>query len=764
MPSVSSVVNNSVVNQNHIDILKMKLLKHISFCFLGIILIVLILATILEKVISTEFVVRNIYSSVLFVLLWCATALFSLLYILRCKLQRRLATCFIHLSFLLILVGAFTTWLHGEQGTVHLRKDTPVQTFLNKDGHQDEFPFRVGLKDFDIIYYTGTSAPMDFVSHIAIEDAGNTLTGRVAMNHIFSYQNYRFYQSGYDADGEGTILSVSHDPYGIAITYAGYALLLLSFILFFTDKQSLFRKLIKSDVLKRTICLLLLLLPGTLAIQAAVKPKVLPKEIASRFGNLYVLYNDRVCPLQTLAKDFTIKLYGKATYQGLTPEQVFTGWIFYYSSWKLQPMIKIKSSAAWQILGIEGRYASLADYMDKVNAYKLDAVKVRIQSGENVADKRGIGEADEKFNLISMLYSGKMLKIFPYRSADDKSLQWFAQGDRLPADMADEEWIFVRKSQSYVQEMVVKKDYEGVSALLSKIKEYQRKRAGDGLPSESAFKAEKIYNSLDYTKALAMGCIVIGLLAFVHYCWMLTSRRQVAVWLKRTLNALLAIAFLYLTAAVVLRGYVSNHLPLSNGFETMQFMAWATLLLTLFLQRKFSIALPFGFLLAGLVLMVSMMGEANPQITQLMPVLASPLLCIHVVVIMVAYSLLAFIMLNGLTAIILHYSRKDCAMEVERLQVISRIMLYPAVFLLATGIFIGAVWANVSWGRYWGWDPKEVWALITMLLYAVALHTSSLPWFRKPLFFHIFSIAAFLSVLITYFGVNFLLGGMHSYA
>ena len=175
-------------------------------------------------------------------------------------------------------------------------------------------------------------------------------------------------------------------------------------------------------------------------------------------------------------------------------------------------------------------------------------------------------------------------------------------------------------------------------------------------------------------------------------------------------------------------------------------------------------ALPFGFLLCGLTLLVSMLSEANPQITQLMPVLASPLLSIHVVVIMIAYSLLAFIMLNGVTAVILHYSNKECIPQIERLQVISRIILYPAIFLLTIGIFVGAIWANVSWGRYWGWDPKEVWALITMLVYALALHPSSLPPFRKPMFFHIFSIVAFLTVLVTYFGVNYILGGIHSYA
>ena len=177
-----------------------------------------------------------------------------------------------------------------------------------------------------------------------------------------------------------------------------------------------------------------------------------------------------------------------------------------------------------------------------------------------------------------------------------------------------------------------------------------------------------------------------------------------------------------------------------------------------------SMAVPFGYLLCGFSLLVSMMGESNPQITQLMPVLSSPLLSFHVMTVMAAYALLGFTMLNGVTALALYALRRGCREEEKQLQRLSQLLLYPAVFLLAVGIFLGAIWANVSWGRYWGWDPKEVWALVTLLVYTLALHEGSLPRFRQPLFFHIYVTGAFFCVLITYFGVNFLLGGMHSYA
>ena len=284
------------------------------------------------------------------------------------------------------------------------------------------------------------------------------------------------------------------------------------------------------------------------------------------------------------------------------------------------------------------------------------------------------------------------------------------------------------------------------------------------LPSDARFEAEKLYNRLDYTKPLAMACLAIGILSFVFYARRMSRSLYGKTRLNAFLLATLGIVAGYLLTLICLRGFVSGHLPLSNGYETMQFMALCAVVLTFLFYRKLETVIAFGYMLCGLALLVAMLGEANPPITRLMPVLASPLLSIHVVSIMIAYSLTAFVMLNGIMAIVLRYTHKDYLNDIARLQVVSRIILYPAVFCLALGIFIGAVWANVSWGRYWGWDPKETWALITLFIYAAALHPASLPAFRRPMFFHWFAVIAFLSVLITYLGVNFILGGIHSYA
>lgn len=746
----------------------MKLLKPLSFGLTGVLVLFMVAATLLEKQYGTPWVVRYMYSSPFFIACWGGLALSAAAYLYCRKTYRQPFTFLLHLSFLVILAGALITHIFGQQGSVHLRQDAdePVREFTVQ-GKTRQFPFGLSLEKFSLEYYPGTSAPMDFVSDIVVKDGAETYGGRVSMNHIYRYRNYRFYQSRYDSDGKGTTLSVAYDPWGIAVTYTGYGLLLLSMCLFFFGKHSQFRQLLRHPLLRSAAVCTILLLSSSGCMQAKAAPRTLPRETAAKFGELYIYYNDRICPLQTLAKDFTVKLYGASSYKGLTAEQVLTGWFFYYDSWKEEPCVLVKSKEVQRLLGIGGKYARLVDFAD-INGYKLDE---EVQNKIGMKDMRGFEEANEKFSLISMVAAGSIWKIYPYVSAGDSihatpggQIVWYSLTDRLPHEMPEDLWIFIRNSMNYVAEQVARGDFREVGLLLDKIRKYQVREAGDFLPSGFRFKAEKCYNRLNNSRPPAIISILLGIAAFVFYCRRMIAGKRASGRVHTLFLSLLGALSVYLCFMVTLRGIVSGHVPMSNGHETMQLLAACSALLALFFYRRISVAVSFGFLLSGLALLVSMLGESNPQVTQLMPVLSSPLLSFHVVVIMIAYSLLAFVMFNGLTAVLLYYFRKDCALEAERLHIISRIMLYPAVFLLAAGIFIGAVWANVSWGRYWGWDPKEVWALITMIVYAFALHPSSLPCFRRPMFFHIFSIIAFFSVLITYFGVNFLLGGMHSYA
>lgn len=735
-------------------------LDRLAFPLMGIIIILLITASVLEQFIGTEAVIRYVYAAPWTIALWTLTVVSAIYYLCVRRVWRTPFTFLLHFSFVVILGGALVTHLFGEQGQIHLRMDTDKPESVRLGDSE----MSVRLADFYVEYYPGTHAPMDFVTKVEINDHGKMVSGTVSMNNIFEYRHYRLYQSMFDSDMHGTILTYSHDPWGIGITYAGYALLLFSILGFFFQKRSYFRTLLRGTAILAVIVLSQPVSAGT----ATSTPPTVNKQTADAFGNLYVYYNDRVCPMQTLAKDFTTKLYGKTTYKGLSANEVLCGWLFYYDQWADEPCIKIKGKEIRRVLGIEGKYACLNDFVGK-GKYKLE-------DGVRNREKNAIA-ADEKFQLISMVCTARLLKIYPIETGDKNSkasqpasdITWYSWSDQLPATVKPEDWQYVYRSMDFVFLCIARNANAEACDALTKIRAWQTEHAGSSnLPTDTRFKSEKLFNSLNYTRPLAMACATIGLLAFIIFI-VLINKKVSLVWLNRILNLMMLCAFVFLTFALTLRWIISGHIPLSNGHETMQFLAWTAMLLTLVSQvirRQVShnLLIPSGWLVAGMTLMVSMMSASNPQITNLMPVLQSPLLTIHVAIIMIAYCLLAFIMLNSISGIISDRKMKTPAQHPTDTMRLSLLMLYPAIFCLTIGIFIGAVWANISWGRYWGWDPKEVWALITMLVYAFPLHSQSLKIFRRPIFFHLYMLIAFLSVLFTYFGVNFLLGGLHSYA
>ena len=735
----------------------MKTLKRISFGILVIMLIVLATATVIEKTNGTPTARAWFYDNIAFVALWTAIAVSGLCYLLLRKMWKRPSVMLLHLSLLVILAGAGITWFTAVKGKMQAPQGTAVNAFTTTDGKQHTLPFMLTLRSFKVQTYPGTPAPMDFVSHVTVSNQGENVNGTVSMNKVFSFDGYRFYQSGYDAEGRGAIFTVAHDPWGIAVTYTGYGLLLVGMIAVLIDRRSAFRALLRHPALKRGNAAIILLIAGMGVAYA--QPQTLPRDVADAMGDLYILHNNRICPFQTFARQFTTKLYGKTSYKGLTAEQVAAGWIFFYDDWKNEPMIKVKNGNVRHLLGIDGKYASLEDFYRTVSSGAMQQVIDSLQAIDDQATIRALGEADERYQIANMVAAGTMIKLFPLNH--NGSLEWYSHGSLdIPHDIDDGKWLFMRSGMDYLYEMIAGQDWNGATQFITKLKKYQAKECGAMLPSNTAFRAEKLYNSMEWDRPLSMALATLGIVLFIIACRCVAQSRRLPRWARTCAIAVLVLSLTYLTMALTLRWIISGHVPMSNGFETMQFMAWATVAITLLLSRRSMLVLPFGILTSGLALMVASFGESNPQITQLMPMLASPLLSIHVAVIMIAYSLLAFLMLSGVMAMIL---RRDRAM-VERLHVIGQVILYPAVFLLTIGVFIGAIWANVSWGSYWSWDPKEVWALITLIIYALPLHGQSLPMFRKAQFFHAYCIIAFLSVLITYFGVNFILGGMHSYA
>ena len=736
----------------------MKTFKRLSFGSLILMMIVLATATVIEKLHGTQVAREWFYDNIAFVALWSVIAVSGAIYIVLRGMVKRVSVLMLHLALLVILAGAGITWFTALHGKMQAVNGQAINVFKTSDGEQHTLPFTVTLQSFDIQTYPGTPAPMDFVSRIQVNDGNSQpVEGTVSMNKVFSHRGYRFYQSGYDAQGRGAIFTVAHDPWGIGVTYTGYALLLMGMIAVLLDKRTAFRALLRHPALKRGTLSAIALVTGFTLAQA--QPATLPREVADAMGDLYILHNNRICPFQTFARQFSAKLCGKTSFKGLSAEQVACGWIFYYDDWKHEPMIKVKNGAVRRLLGIEGKHASLEDFYRTVSSGRMQQAIDSLQAIDDQATLRALGEADERYQIANMVAAGTLVKLFPLNH--NGSLEWYSHGSLdIPHDIDDGKWLFLRSGMDYLYEMVAKQDWDDAARFITKIKKYQVKECGTLLPTATAFRAEKLYNRMEWDRPLAMALATLGIILFIITCRCVARSSRLPRWAGITALATLALTLAYLTMALALRWVISGHVPMSNGFETMQFMAWATTVLTLLLGRRSMLVFPCGILTTGLALMVASFGESNPQITQLMPVLASPLLSIHVAVIMVAYSLLAFLMLGGIMAVVL---RRDHAV-VERLHVVGQIILYPAVFLLTAGVFIGAVWANVSWGSYWSWDPKEVWALITLIIYALPLHGQSLPWMRRPLFFHIYCILAFLSVLVTYFGVNFILGGMHSYA
>ena len=605
-------------------------------------------ATVVEKYRGTAFVGEHIYGAWWFSALWAVLTVASLAYIMKQHLYKRMAVMLLHLSFVVILVGAMVTHLTAQRDTIHLRVGIPYHLTSTS---------QITLKEFRIINYPGTDAPLDYQSVIL---HGNEQV-LVSMNKVGKIDNYRLFQQSYDSDEGGVSLGVSYDPYGIAITYFGYLMLLIGIIATLLSRHTQMRSLYRKAI---TVALLLI----SVNAYAEEKLPVIDKDIAHRMGTIHVLYNNRICPLNTVATDFTMKMTGSASWKDYSADEVFFSWMIYYMPWEKELLL-------------------------------------------SNTKKKG---AEDRKAVVEMFYNGQFTKIFPYRIGH--AINWYSPGGQvLPREIPVKEQFFIKQSMDFLTEAIVTGQRDRAFEIIAKIKLFQRDMIGDVLPSENKTQTELFYNKLRSIKFPVL-----------------------------------------ITAQLGLRWWLSGHIPLSNGYETMLFMAWVLLVLTIVLFRKFRFSLWIGPLAACCCLLVAMMTGSGSQITPLMPVLQSPLLSVHVMTVMCAYALFALQMMLGVYSF--------WTSKLERITALSQLLLYPAIFLLTIGVFLGAVWANVSWGNYWSWDPKESWALITLMVYAIPLHKASIGAFNKPRFYHIYMISAFLAVLITYFGVNFVLGGMHSYA
>lgn len=754
------------------------MVKKIIFILYILVLVCMAAATIVEKSQGTDYAHAHYYGAWWFILIWAVLAALGAFYIIKRKVKCA-STLALHLSFIIILAGALLTHISAKRGMIHLRIGQPTDTYMAQDEEQgmkeEKLPFSLCLQKFEAKMHDGTNAAADYSSKFTVIDGDDKSEGEVSMNNIYSHRSYRLYQSSYDEDGKGSVLAINADPYGIPVTYTGYALLFISLVWMLFDPKGGYRKLLKSPLLKKGALMIALILSmaniQTLHAESAtgnLQNAVLPKETAEKFGELHILYNDRICPVQTFALDFCKKIYGARSYQGLTAEQVLSGWVFYGNTWANEPFIKIKSGEMKTAMNLPD-YASLNTFFNReMGGYTIGQYVQEYYNGQQDKFHQQAADIDGKIQIIMELREGISLKVLPYtftknvKATKDHSFikagttTWFSPVDKLPQAVEHQHALYIRNVFSLLNGDVKAGNTSRVNEFFVKMKKYQEVSSGNSLPTATQYKAERINNAFPFATILFMANLTLGFIALFYTIYRMTKKREIKA-LNIALPILLGVSFLALTFGLALRWIISGNIPMSNGYESMLTVAWFVMLISILMQLRIRIVMVFGFLISGFFLLVSHINQMDPAIGQMMPVLNSPLLSIHVSIIMMSYALLSLTFICGIMGICLRSHG-------EELQALSRIFLYPALTTMGFGIFIGAIWANVSWGNYWSWDSKETWALITFMIYAVVVHTQSLPVFRKPLVYHIYITLAFLSIAMTYFGVNYFLTGMHSYA
>lgn len=652
-----------------------------------------------------------------------------------------------------------------------------------------KLPFMLKLVDFQLDRYPGSNSPSSYASEVILIDKSNDLQKpyRIFMNNVLNYGGYRFFQSSYDQDEKGTILSVNHDYYGTLVTYIGYFLLTLGMLVSFFEKNSRFRFLLKSsrkisNIQTNTIAILITAFAlfsfnsyGQVATNNQ-KTNEIDKKHAEAFGKLLVQDNGgRTKPVNTLSSEVIRKVAKKDKINGMNPDQVFLGMNVNPAYWQTVPMIKVGHEQVKQLIGISGSKAGFLDFFDMSGQgfYKLrEAVELAYQKNPAQRSKfdNEIIKVDERVNICFLTYNGSLLKIFPI--PDDPENKWVTSSE-FPADSADETSVFARNIISMYFDSIktaqATGNWESAENTLTYIKTFQNKYGKQFIPAERKIYMEILYNKMNIFKRLYQ---VYGLLGFVMIVLLIINILNPKYKFRIPLNiifVLLFLGFLLQTYGLIVRWYISGHAPWSNGYESMIYIGWASMLAGLLFARKSKMALATTAVFTSLILMVAHLSWMDPQITNLVPVLKSYWLVIHVAVITASYSFLglgaimAFInllLLNFMTA----KNRINLERKIKEMSYIIEMGLIIGLVLLTIGTFLGGVWANESWGRYWGWDPKETWALITILFYSFILHMRLIPGFKGLFAFNFASLIAYGSVLMTYFGVNYYLSGLHSYA
>ena len=678
----------------------------------------------------------------------------------------------------------------GNQGKVNELSINGVDVAITLGAKVIKLPFSLKLIDFELQRYPGSNSPSSYASDVELTDKEAGIESqpfRIYMNHVLDHKSYRFFQSSYDQDEKGTILSVNHDP-GTLPTYLGYLLLTLGMIWNIFAKNGRFQKLLRGAKKLQGLSAVMALLavvsfstPAEAASLPALDDNVYKiihnydKASIDRFSKLHTQdAGGRMKPIDTLAHELVSKLTGKSSIYGVEPSALFLGMMLQSNLYQEIAMIKVDHTRIAKELGLDesAKYASFSDFFEKDGTYKL--LKQVSQSvrkkplDKNKYDNELI-KVDERLNIAYMVYTGSLLKIYPV--PHDANNKWVNPEDAIrqyPEELGKIVRMMMEDLFSGVSEYQKTRNSKTLQDALSSIELYQNKFGADVLLSAEQIDMEVKYNKLGLFSKLVPLYLLVGILlliaAFVHVIKPTFSMK----WIMRVAWSLTIIGFLVHVIGMAMRWYISGHAPWSNSYESIVFIAGSTVLAGLVFARKSPFTLAAAVLLGGITMAVAHMNFINPEITNLVPVLKSYWLMIHVATIIAGDGFLGLGSILSLLVLILFILKKDGKENIDRsikeLTNIAEMSLIIGLFLMTIGNFLGGVWANESWGRYWGWDAKETWAAVTILVYATVLHLRFIPKLNNPFAFNVASLWAYSTVIMTYFGVNYYLSGLHSYA
>mgnify|MGYP002073712697 CR=1 FL=1 len=688
--------------------------------------------------------------------------------------------------------------LQGKKGTQGIPQSVKLGKLdftLSYGSKIHELPFSTKLIDFIAEKYPGTEKSYSsYKSIIEIKDIqkNKTFKDSVFMNHILDYRGYRLFQASFDADEKGTILSVNHDFWGTWITYIGYTLLYIGLlgILFFKNTRfySIKQKLNELQKKKTLLTIVFLIMygfafsqhnhkqmPSQEEIEAFINKNKVDENHAKEFGKIVIQdFGGRMKPLNTFSSELLRKVSKKDSYNGLNSDQVLLSMTRYPQNWYAIPIIYLKrgNDSIRKIINInkEQKYATLVSFFDKKGNYKLEPYLEKAYAAPvpNQFEKDFI-DADKKVNLLYSALTGQILKVFPL--PNDANNKWvsYIETSNTTGTALDSIKNILPYYLNALDKATVSKNYDLPNSLLIGLHNYQKKYGSKVIPSDKKINAEILYNKYDVFKRLFYLYMLVGLLMLIVSVLQIFSTAKILKTLNKFFTVLVIVLFSLHTLGLIARWYISGHAPWSDAYESMIYVAWATMLFGLLLSKNSKLTLASTTFVASMVLMIAHWNWMDPSIANLQPVLNSYWLMIHVAVIVASYGPFTLGFILGLVALFLmiftnEKNKSKLKLAIDELSYINEMALTLGLVLLTIGNFLGGQWANESWGRYWGWDPKETWALISIMVYVFVIHARFVPALRGRFAYNFMSVLAYASILMTYFGVNFHLSGLHSYA